>query len=134
MKKIKILVIDDDLFWQRLHKRIFNAETYDVRTAASCKDGVRIAQEDKPDCILLDFHLKDGDAVDVCIALMNGEKRPKCPVIVVSSDPGAEITAYSECHAAYFLLKGSDTLLELPNIVMRVLANTGATVSREPGR
>jgi len=132
MAQKKILVIDDDLFWHRLLKRLFREMDYDVHTAASCEEGVRLAETHRPDCILLDFHLKDGDAVDVCAALKADGGRPKFPVIVVSSDPGAEITAYAECRAAYFVLKGSQTMMELPKIVGEVLGDGGRTVSWAP--
>lgn len=132
MAQKKILVIDDDLFWHRLLKRLFGELDYDVHTAASCEDGVRLAETHRPDCILLDFHLKDGDAVDVCSALKADGGRPKFPVIVVSSDPGAELTAYAECRADYFVLKGSHTMMELPKIVGEVLGDGGRTVSWEP--
>lgn len=125
MGKRTILVIDDDLFWHRLLMRLFDGTKYDVRAAASCEDGVRMAEQHRPDCILLDFHLKDGDAVDVCAALKNGGERPKFPVIVVSSDPDAEITAYAECRADYFVLKGSHAVMELPRIVGAVLGAGG---------
>lgn len=128
----KILVIDDDLVWHRLLRRLFGETNYDVHTAASCEDGVRMAERHKPDCILLDFHLKDGDAVDVCTALKNGAERPRFPVIVVSSDPAAEITAYAECRADYFVLKGSQIMTELPRIVNEVLGAGGRTISCEP--
>ena len=128
----KILIIDDDLFWHRLLKRLFSGVDYDVHAAASCEDGVRMAAKHKPDCILLDFHLKDGDAVAVCAALRNGAERPRFPVIVVSSDPAAEITAYAECKADYFVLKGSHTMLELPKIVCAVLGGDVRTISCEP--
>ena len=132
MGKRTILVIDDDLSWHRLLVRIFDGTKYDVRTAASCEDGVRLAEKHRPDCILLDFHLKDGNAVDVCAALKNGAERPRFPVIVVSSDPDVEITAYAECRADYFVLKGSHTMTELPRIVSEVLDNGVRTISYEP--
>jgi len=128
----KILVIDDNLFWHRLLRRLFGETDYVVHTAASCEDGVRMAEKHKPDCILLDFHLKDGDAVDVCAALRNGAERPKFPVIVVSSDPDVEITVYADCRADYFVLKGSHTMTELPRIVSEVLDNGVRTISYEP--
>ncbi len=133
MGKRAILVIDDDLFWHRLLRRLFGGADYEVYTAASCEDGVRMAEQHKPDCILLDFHLKDGDAVDVCTALRKNGERPRFPVIVVSSDPAAEITAYAECRADYFVLKGSQSMLELPKIVSEMLGNTERAASWEPG-
>ena len=129
----KILVIDDDLFWHKLLRRLFVETGYDIHTAASCEDGVRMAEKHKPDCILLDFHLKDGDAVSVCSALRGGGIRPKFPVKVFSSDAEAELTTYAECRADYFVLKGSHSMMELPKIVGEVLSNTGRAVSWEPG-
>lgn len=128
----KILVIDDDPFWHRLLKRLFGEMDYDIHTAASCEDGLRLAEQRKPDCILLDFHLGNGDAVDVCVALKNGAERPKFPVIIVSSDPDVEITAYAECRANYFVLKGSHTMTVLPRVVSEVLGDDGQIVACEP--
>jgi len=132
MSKRKVLVIDDDLFWHRLLRRLFDGTDYEVHTADNCGDGVRLAEEQRPDCILLDFHLKDGDAVDVCTELKKGGEHPRFPVIVVSSDPAAEITAYAECKADYFVLKGSHTIAELPRIVSAVLGRAVRTISYEP--
>lgn len=124
MARRKILIIDDDLFWPKLLKRLFG-ENYDMQTAASCTEGVRVAREQKPDCILLDFHLDDGDAVEVCSELRNGGQELPAPVVVVSSDPCAEVTAYAECRAAYFVLKGSPIVMKLPVIVEELLSNDG---------
>lgn len=33
----KILVIDDDLFWHRLLKRLFDEMDYDIHTAVTCR-------------------------------------------------------------------------------------------------
>ena len=121
MIRRKILAIDDDQFWQRLIGRLFGAE-YEVQVAGSCAEGVRLACECNPDCILLDFHLADGDAVDVCTALRKNGKKLNAPVVIVSSDPDAEITAYAECRAAYFVLKGPQTMTALPAIVEKLFA------------
>ncbi len=134
MDKRKILVVDDDLLWHRLLRDLFAEMGYDVHCAATCRAGVRLAEMYKPDCILLDFHLEDGSAVDVCTALKYGAECPRFPVIVVSSDPTAEIIAYAECKADYFVLKGSRTMTELPRIVRKVLDDGGRTAAWEPSR
>lgn len=133
MPKLKILVIDDDLFWHGLLRRLFAGLEYDIHFAASCEEGVRLAEKHEPECILLDFHLKDGNAVDVCATLKKDGEKPKFPVIVVSSDPCVEITAYAECKADYFVLKGSHTMTELPKIVSEVLGDGGRGIAWEPG-
>lgn len=123
MAKRKILVIDDDPSWRSLLKRLFGGMEYDVQSAASCAEGVKMVEQHKPDCILLDFHLGDGDAVSVCSALRKNGKEFNIPVIVASSDPCAEITAYAECRASYFVLKGPHAMEVLTTIVKKVLLN-----------
>lgn len=123
MANQSILVIDDEVVWHRLLARVLGELDYDVYAAATCAEGVRLAELRNPDCIVLDFHLQDGDAVSVCTALKANKTSAKIPVIVFSSDPGAEIAAYAECKAAYFIEKGPRLLNNLPIIVRGVLAS-----------
>jgi len=121
MKKRTILVIDDDLIWHRLIGRFLVDTGYKIYTAATCADGVKLAALHKPDCIVLDFHLTDGDAVCVCSAIKADEELKKIPVIIFSSDPCAEIAAYAQCQASYFLLKGTAALEALPAAIAEML-------------
>lgn len=61
-------------------------------------------------------------AVQVCSALKANKKIAQIPVIVFSSNPAAEITAYAECKAAYFVLKGTTSITDLPSVIASVLA------------
>lgn len=122
MARQSILVVDDEAIWQRLLTRLLRDLGYDVYTAAACTEGVRLAELHKPDCIVLDFHLTDGDAVQVCAALKANKKTAQIPVVIFSSDPAAEIAAYAECKAAHFVLKGSTSMTDLPAVVGSVLA------------
>ena len=106
MPQLSILVIDDEAIWHKLLQSLLRPMGYAIYSAATGADGVRLAEQHKPDCILLDFHLADGDAVAVCSALKAGGGANKIPVIIVSSDPAAELAAYAECKAECFVLKG----------------------------
>lgn len=129
MARQSVLVVDDEIAWHRLLSLLFRELEYDVYVAATCADGVKLAQAHTPDCIVLDFHLTDGDAVQVCAALKGNNKTAQIPVVVFSSDPAAEITAYAECRAAYFVLKGANSMTVLPTVVASVLAQaTDATL------
>lgn len=121
MAQRSLLVIDDDKTWRTLIVRFLGGAAYKIYTAATCAEGVRLAKLHKPDCVLLDFHLTDGDAVSVCAALRANKDIKTTPVIIVSSDPEAEIAAYGECRAAGFLLKGSEPLKKLTGIVEKIL-------------
>lgn len=121
MEKLSILIIDDDLIWHNLIRRFLAGTGYEVYTAATCADGIKQAALLKPDCIILDFHLTDGDAVCVCSALKSDDTTKKIPVIIFSSNPAAEIIAYTQCRAASFLLKGTTALETLPAAIAKIL-------------
>lgn len=121
MEKRSILIIDDDLIWHNLIGRFLSGTGYKVYTAATCAAGIKQAALHKPDCIVLDFHLTDGDAITVCSALKSDDATKNIPVIIFSSDPAAEITAYAQCRADNFLLKGEGSLDKLPAAIKRIL-------------
>jgi len=121
MKQKTILVIEDETIWHKLYKRVISEAGFQVHIAATCADGIKLAKSLKPDCILLDFHLPDGDAVSVCSAIQSDESIKGTPVIICSSDPGAEDAAYTQCKAAHFMLKGSNALMDLPAAIERLL-------------
>jgi len=121
MAQRSLLVVDDDEAWRKLMVRFLGGAGYKTHTAATCAEGVRSAEIHRPDCILLDFHLTDGDAVSVCAALRANKGIKTPPIIIVSSDPEAELAAYAECRAAGFVLKGSKPLARLPAIIEKIL-------------
>ena len=121
MAQQSLLIIDDDLAWRKLIVKFLGRAAYKIYTAATCAEGVELAALHKPDCILLDFHLPDGDAVTVCSALRANRDIKKIPVIIFSSDPCAEPTAYTQCQAVNFLLKGLEALHGLPATIEKTL-------------
>ena len=130
MASQSVLIVDDEVIWHRLLGRLLRELGYDVHTAASCSDGVRLAELHSPDCIILDFHLGDGDAVKVCSKLKANPKTAQIPVIVFSSDPAVEITAYTECKAVCFVLKGSTSIADLTAAIHDTLC---PDMFRKPG-
>ena len=119
-----ILIIEDDTAWHNLLRRILCGAGYNVHIAATCADGVRLAEIVKPDCILSDFHLPDGDAVCICSAIKANKNLKEIPIIIFSSDPGVEIIAYEQCRANTFIVKGPVGLYELPGTIEKTLRPT----------
>jgi len=122
MEQQCILVIEDDLAWQKLIRRYLDGAGYSVHIVGTCAEGVKLAELHKPDCIISDFHLPDGDAVSICSAIRSNENTKTPSIIIFSSDPGVEATAYKECQAASFMLKGGGALAELPAAISNMLA------------
>lgn len=118
----KILVIDDEVIWHGLLKRLLCPLGYDVHAAGSCADGIRLAVELRPDCIVLDFHLEDGDAVRVCEAVRGHPAILNTPILIFSSDPEVEIEAYASCRANRFLHKGAEVMAGLCKAIEEALS------------
>ena len=116
-----ILVIEDEITWRELLGRILGEAGYDVHVAATCAEGVKLADLHKPDCIISDFHLSDGDAISVCTAVKSNESIKKTPIIIFSSDPEAETAALCGSRADNFVLKGPEAWAELPAAIERIL-------------
>lgn len=132
MTRRTILVIDDQANWLKVMRRLLAGFDHEVHTALTCAEGIRLAVQLKPDCILLDFHLTDGDALSVCAALNSNEITNGIPVIVISGDPAAEIVAYSRCRAVAFIEKGSDCVQAIPATIERILLDKRAAVQIRP--
>jgi two-component system, OmpR family, alkaline phosphatase synthesis response regulator PhoP len=82
----KILVIDDDANLQELYKRAFAQKGYAIYTANTGEKGIRLANEKKPDLILLDIMLLGGiNGFDVLEALKKSTALKEIPVVILSN-------------------------------------------------
>jgi signal transduction histidine kinase/ActR/RegA family two-component response regulator len=83
----RVLTIDDDPTNRRLLHRILEQELHLTSIAAgSGAEGIRMAQDEPPDLILLDLHLPDMHGDQVLGTLRNCPTTSPIPVIVVSGD------------------------------------------------
>ena len=126
MGPLSILIVDDDRAWVKVLTRFLADPRHIVYSAGTCADGIDMAGRYRPDCILLDYHLSDGSAVDVCSGLRALRELHDTSVIILSSDPGAEMSAYGECRADKFLIKGAP----LATILGAIESVCAAKVSR----
>ncbi|MFA5259619.1 MAG: response regulator [Candidatus Omnitrophota bacterium] len=84
MVKKKILIVDDEKdFLVVLEKRLF-AAGYDVLTADSGKDAIRIAKEQHPDLIVLDIVMPEVDGPMVAETLKQDVDTKKIPIIFLT--------------------------------------------------
>lgn len=66
MLKGKILIIDDDEDIVRLVGGALRTRGFDVLSASTGDDGVRICIAERPNLVLLDIELPDRDGIEVC--------------------------------------------------------------------
>ncbi len=84
-RSAKILVIDDDRSVTDLVQVILEAEGCTVLKATNGREGLRLAQEDRPDLIILDLVMPEISGFNVAYQLKHNPKTQSIPVIVMTS-------------------------------------------------
>jgi len=110
----RILVIDDTHSWNKLVGWHLKTCGFQIDSASSCEEALVKLRRSRPDCILMDSNLPDGTAVSLCAAMRLETKLPLPPIIIISADPYAEISAYKDCLAQRFILKDKNIFNLLP--------------------
>lgn len=86
IKKKKILLIDDEVFFLQMAKSILEkAGRYEVLTLISARELERWVSEFSPDVILLDIAMPDAEGIDACSSLKNNPLLKHIPVVMLSA-------------------------------------------------
>src|SRR5688500_5193367 len=105
--KCRILCIDDHEDTSEMRGLTLYEEDYEVVTARSMEEAVRLAPGSVFDLYVLDKHLPDGSGLDLCSELQ--KVTPGVPCLVYSVD------AY-EVHRSEALAAGADAYVVKPDI------------------
>ena len=87
MSKQSILIIDDESQIRKLLTITLQSNNYDVREAATGKDGIAVVSKDAPDLVLLDLGLPDESGHEVLKHLREWYSNP---VIIISVQSAEE--------------------------------------------
>jgi CheY-like chemotaxis protein len=79
-----ILCIDDDDGMLRYQKALFERRGYKVLTAASARQGLRIATVCAVAAVVVDYHMPEMNGHEVATEIRR--LRPQIPIVMVSSD------------------------------------------------
>ncbi len=80
-----ILCIDDDPLLLQLCRELLEADGYRVRTAPDGQAGLEVAQQARPDLILLDVVMPGMDGLEVCRSLRADPRLGGIPVILLTA-------------------------------------------------
>jgi CheY-like chemotaxis protein len=81
----KILLVDDSKLLRTANARILAKAGYEVLTAADGEEGLKIAQSQVPDLLVLDMMLPKLSGVEVLQAVRKNPSTQALPVIVLTS-------------------------------------------------
>jgi len=82
----KILIVDDDEGVTQTFARMLRLEGYQVRTAVTAETGLREAQTNQPDAIILDLRMPLVDGLGFLRALRQHVDQRTTPVAIVTGD------------------------------------------------
>ncbi|MCC7357436.1 response regulator [Candidatus Uhrbacteria bacterium] len=90
MPKQKILLVEDDAFLASIYSQKLELEGYDVTFATNGEDGLKLAQKDHPDIMLLDLLMPKMDGFEVLEKLKADPTTASIPVLVLTNLGGRE--------------------------------------------
>jgi len=82
----KILIVDDDESVTQTFASMLRLEGYQVRTAVTAENGLRVAEESRPDAIILDLRMPLVDGLGFLRRLRAKDEQRLTPVAIVTGD------------------------------------------------
>lgn len=85
MNQKTILYVEDNEFNRKIVKQLLAQTRYRLREAADGETGVRMAQEELPDLILMDVQLPKMSGLDATRRLRADPRTAAVPIVVITS-------------------------------------------------
>ncbi|MBA2123941.1 hypothetical protein B9J78_03265 [bacterium Unc6] len=83
----RVLIIDDEESTREIISIILKKEGHEISTAVDGKQGLMLAQNEKPDIILLDIRMPVMDGIEVLKALKGSDATSPIPVVMITALP-----------------------------------------------
>lgn len=113
-----LLVIDDDAIISELYQRMFRDVGIEAIMTRDGEEGLRMAKEIRPDCVILDILMPKLNGIDVLKSLKGDEKTRSMPVLVLTNYEQYR-QEMKDLGADDYLIKAD---LDVKDVVKRVLA------------
>jgi CheY-like chemotaxis protein len=122
-----ILLIDDDSLVLSTFSELLRAHGHRVLVAAKGRDGLELTRAERPDLILVDYHMPEMDGLAVVAALKSDTTTRGIPVVAFTSGTAAEANRLVRAGCIGFIPKPFEPGT-LPGLVAEFLR---ATVARD---
>ena len=119
----RILVIEDYLSTARFLTYTLEQEGFQTSVARNGIEGLRKAQEEKPDLIILDVMLPGLDGFELCRRLRADAETAKLPVLMLSAKA-------QETDKATGLKMGADMYISKPAAPEKIVAAVKSTLNK----
>ena len=129
---IRVLTVDDESSLTELLSMALRYEGWEVSTASSGMQAVKLARETRPDAIVLDMMLPDFDGLEVMRRIR--AEQPDVPVIFLTARDALEDRIGGLTAGGDDYVTKPFSLEELVARLRSLLRRSGATTSREDSR
>ena len=119
MIEATVLIVDDEENIRQSLSGIFEDEGYDVITAGSGEEAIKILKNQNPDLVMLDVCLPGMDGIQTLTEIKN--VRPDLPVIMISGHGNIELAVKATRMGAYDFLEKPPSLERVLLAVTRAL-------------
>jgi signal transduction histidine kinase len=130
---VRILIVDDSPEDREIYRRLLQQDTdhrYDFLETDLGEEGLRLARDEGPDCLLLDYRLPDLDGLEFLSRLKAERPVPPVPVIVLTGQGNESVAVEAMKGGAQdYLLKGAITRQSLQRAVLNAIEKV--TLQRE---
>lgn len=123
MSAIKLLLVEDDPALSELLEFRFQNEGYDVRCTSDGDDALMLAQEERPDLVILDWMIEGTSGIEVCRRLRRDKETAHVPIIMLTARE-------AEDDRVRGLETGADDYLTKPFSPRELLARVAAVMRR----
>jgi two-component system phosphate regulon response regulator PhoB len=125
MSKGKILIVEDEAGFRRIYKEVLETDGYTVVLAETGEQGLKSANKESPDLILLDLRLPTMHGFEVLQKLKEKEATKNIPVIIFSvMGEQDDIQEGLDLGAEDYAVKGFYSPREILKQVGSILART----------
>jgi len=131
MAKSKVLVVDDEEDFAKALKIRLKANGYDVVLAHDSIQAIMMANQEKPDLIILDIMIPIEDGFIVTERLKQSQATHLIPIIFLTGVPGGEGRAYKSGASGYIMKPYHPE--ELLETIHKALEIKGAQTGRKAG-
>ena len=119
----KILIIEDDVFLQRMASKKLLESGYEVLVAENSDKALLILKSETPEIILLDLLLPGTDGFELLAKLKADEKTKNIPVLVFSNlSEDKDIKRCQDLGIKDYIVKSSCTLSELVDKINKTIS------------
>ncbi len=87
-KKVKVLVVDDELVVRESYNRCLSGGIYSVRAAHNGREAIEMMEEEPSDVVLLDLRMPGMGGIDLLRLLK--ERWPESEVVIITGYPSIE--------------------------------------------